>query len=100
MRLEPGGGPGGGGMGRLVVRCGAIQSAFGFTMVYALVVALVACGTGHMPERALRWTAGITYLAVIVLGIVVLALGPGVFTTYAPIRNYAGSRRIEAFVPA
>jgi hypothetical protein len=98
-----------GGWGRLAVWCGAIQAAFGFTMVYALALALVAYGTGHLPPQALRYTADIAYLTVIVplvgSGIIITieswrqfvarpSLGGGLTTawnTYAQISNTYGA---------
>lgn len=54
-----------GGWGRLVAWSGAIQSACGFTMVFALGGAMIGHSMGYLPDRFMHYVFDLTYLAVI-----------------------------------
>ena len=54
-----------GGWGRLLAWCGAIQSAAGFTFVYAVVVGYIAVSTGYLPAAMLGVMMNLIYIMLI-----------------------------------
>ena len=55
-----------GGWVRLLAWCGAIQSAAGFTFVYAVVVGYIAVSTGYLPAAMLGVMMNLIYIMLIV----------------------------------
>ena len=55
-----------GGWIRLLVWCGAIQAAVGFTYVYAFVIGYVAVSLGYLPVQLMNVFASLMYLMIIV----------------------------------
>jgi len=55
-----------GGWIRVVVWAGAIQSAVGFTYIYAFIVAYIAVSTGYLPVSMLGVLMSLMYLMIIV----------------------------------
>lgn len=55
-----------GGWIRLLVWCGAIQAAIGFTYVYAFVIGYIAVSFGYLPVQLLNVFASLMYLMIIV----------------------------------
>ena len=51
---------------RLLAWCGAIQSAVGFTFVYAIVVSYIAVSTGYLPASMLGLLSSLIYPMIIV----------------------------------
>ena len=51
-----------GGWIRLLAWCGAIQSAAGFTFVYAVVVGYIAVSTGYLPTAMLGVMMNLIYI--------------------------------------
>ena len=65
-----------GGWIRLLAWCGAIQSAAGFTFVYAVVVGYIAVSTGYLPTAMLGVMMNLIYIMIIVP-----LIGSGIFIT-------------------
>lgn len=65
-----------GGWIRLLAWCGAIQSAAGFTFVYAVVVGYIAVSTGYLPPAMLGVMMNLIYIMIIVP-----LIGSGIFIT-------------------
>ena len=65
-----------GGWVRLLAWCGAIQSAAGFTFVYAVVVGYIAVSTGYLPAAMLG-----VMMNLICIMLIVPLIGSGIFIT-------------------
>lgn len=65
-----------GGFARVLMWCGAIQSAIGFSMILLLAEMGIAIATGSLPQKAVEAAASLWYLAVIIP-----ALGTGLIIT-------------------
>ena len=73
-----------GGWIRLLAWCGAIQSAVGFTFVYAIVVAYIAVSTGYLPPQLMGVMLNLIYLLIIIP-----LIGSGIFITIQSWINFA-----------
>ena len=65
-----------GGWVRILVWCGAIQSAVGFTFIYAYLAAMIAISTGYLDQQAAEVFASLIYVMIIVP-----AIGTGIVIT-------------------
>lgn len=78
-----------GGWIRLLAWCGAIQSAVGFTFVYAIVVSYIAVSTGYLPASMLGVLSSLIYLMIIVP-----AIGSGIIITIQSWINFAREKSL------
>lgn len=78
-----------GGWIRLLAWCGAIQSAVGFTFVYAIVVSYIAVSTGYLPTSMLGLLSSLIYLMIIVP-----AIGSGIIITIQSWINFAREKSL------
>lgn len=78
-----------GGWIRLLAWCGAIQSAVGFTFVYAIVVSYIAVSTGYLPASMLGVLSSLIYLMIIVP-----AIGSGIIITIQSWINLAREKSL------
>ncbi|MDD6134481.1 MAG: hypothetical protein PUB49_07215 [Selenomonadaceae bacterium] len=78
-----------GGWIRLLAWCGAIQSAVGFTFVYAIVVSYIAVSTGYLPASMLGLLSSLIYLMIIVP-----AIGSGIIITIQSWINFAREKSL------
>ena len=78
-----------GGWIRLLAWCGAIQSAVGFTFVYAIVVSYIAVSTGYLPASMLGLLSSLIYLMLIVP-----AIGSGIIITIQSWINFAREKSL------
>ncbi len=66
---------------RFLAWCGVVQSAVGFTMAYAVVLAGIAIATHNAPQHFVKYLSDIVYL-----GLVIPAIGTGIAITIESIR--------------
>lgn len=78
-----------GGWVRILAWCGAIQSAVGFTFVYAIVVAYIAVSTGYLPPQMMG-----VFMSLIYLLIIIPAIGSGIFITIQSWINFARDKSL------
>ncbi len=78
-----------GGWIRLLAWCGAIQSAVGFTFVYAIVVSYIAVSTGYLPASMMGVLSSLIYLMIIVP-----AIGSGIIITIQSWINFAREKSL------
>lgn len=78
-----------GGWIRILTWCGAIQSAVGFTFVYAIVVAYIAVSTGYLPQQMMGVLLNLIYLLIIIP-----AIGSGIFITIQSWINFAREKSL------
>ena len=78
-----------GGWIRLLAWCGAIQSAVGFTFVYAIVVAYIAVSTGYLPPQLMGVMLNLIYLLIIIP-----LIGSGIFITIQSWINFAREKSL------
>lgn len=78
-----------GGWIRLLAWCGAIQSAVGFTFVYAIIVSYIAVSTGYLPASMLGLLSSLIYLMIIVP-----AIGSGIIITIQSWINFAREKSL------
>ena len=78
-----------GGWVRLLAWCGAIQSAVGFTFVYAIVVSYIAVSTGYLPASMLGVLSSLIYLMIIVP-----AIGSGIIITIQSWINFVREKSL------
>ena len=78
-----------GGWVRLLAWCGAIQSAVGFTFVYAIVVSYIAVSTGYLPASMMGVLSSLIYLMLIVP-----AIGSGIIITIQSWINFAREKSL------
>lgn len=78
-----------GGWVRVLTWCGAIQSAVGFTFVYAIVIAYIAVSTGYLPPQMLNVLMSLVYLLIIIP-----AIGSGILITIQSWINFARDKSL------
>lgn len=78
-----------GGWIRLLAWCGAIQSAVGFTFVYAILVAYIAVSTGYFPPQLMGVMLNLIYLLIIIP-----LIGSGIFITIQSWINFAREKSL------
>lgn len=78
-----------GGWVRILTWCGAIQSAVGFTFVYAIVIAYIAVSTGYLPPQMLNVLMSLVYLLIIIP-----AIGSGILITIQSWINFARDKSL------
>lgn len=78
-----------GGWIRLLAWCGAIQSAIGFTFVYAYVVGFIAVTSGYISESTMGIFASLMYVMIIVP-----AIGTGIIITIQSWISFARDKSL------
>lgn len=78
-----------GGWIRLLAWCGAIQSAIGFTFVYAIVIGYIALSVGYLPVSMIGVLSSLIYLMIIVP-----AIGTGIIITIQSWISFARDKSL------
>ncbi len=79
-----------GGWVRVLVWCGAIQSAVGFTSAYAIILATLALQLGYLPPQMVQVMMSLTYVLIIIP-----AIGSGILITIQSWISFAREKSLS-----